>query len=119
MAQLLVLVIDEEELADAVLERWERAGVPGVTMIESYGSHHRHDDTRDDVPFIVSLRTVLYKQEMRTRILFSVIEDEKIVEQAAAVVLQVLPDFAQGHHGIMFTTPVTRMWGYVSAGKSG
>ncbi|HZQ10079.1 MAG TPA: hypothetical protein VFD70_26115 [Anaerolineae bacterium] len=119
MAQLLVLVIDDEELASAILEEWERAGVPGVTMVESYGSRHHHDNTRDDVPFLVSLRTALNTQETHTRILFSVIEDENIVERATAAVIKVLPDFVQGHHGIMFTTPVTRMWGYVSAGKTG
>ncbi len=115
MAQLLVLVIDQEEQAWDILSAWERVGVPGVTLIDSTGSQHSHDLTRDDLPFVVSLRAVLEQREKRTQLLFSVIEDDNICEQAVRAVLQLLPDFEQGHRGIMFTQPIARVWGYLSA----
>lgn len=114
MAQILVLIIDNESFAPDVLERWEQIGVPGVTMIDTTGSRHEHDKTRDDLPFVVSLRSVLEAQEKNTRTLFSVIEDDAVVVQAAAAVLNIIPDFEHGHQGIMFTVPVTRVWGYTA-----
>lgn len=111
MAQLLVLVLDQEERVSDVLEAWEQMGVPGVTMLNSTGSTHENQETRDDLPFVVSLRSVLEAQEKETRTLFSVIENDSVVEQAAAAVLRIIPDFAEGHRGIMFTTPILQLWG--------
>ncbi len=112
MAQLLVLVTDQEEFAPDILTAWEQAGVPGVTLIDSTGSRHQHDGTRDDLPFVVSLRSVLESTEKRTQTMFSVIEDDAVCARAAEAVLKIIPDFAAGHSGIMFTLPISHSWGY-------
>ncbi len=115
MAHLLVLVIDDDDLTHDILEAWEQVGVPSVTMIDTRGSQHKPPETRDDLPFVVSLRSVLEVQEKETRTLFSVIESDILLQQATAAVLRLIPDFAQGHRGIMFTTPVNQVWGYTNA----
>lgn len=118
MAQLLILVIDEEEQTPDILTAWEEVGVRGVTLIDSTGSRHEHVEMRDDLPFVVSLRAVLEQKEKRTQMLFSVIDSDAVCEQAVNVVLKIIPDFTQGHRGIMFTLPVTQVWGYTSANSS-
>lgn len=118
MAQLLVLVIDEEELAPDILAGWEAAGVPGVTLVDTTGSRHGGNDSRDDLPFVVSLRSVLESKEKRTQLLFSVIENDAVCERAVEAVLKLIPDFSQGHRGIMFTMPVHKIWGYTDAAAS-
>lgn len=110
MTQLLVLVLDDADQVPTILEAWESAGVPGVTLIESYGSH-RVSLTRDDIPFVASLRSVLEGEETSTTTLFSVIPDDAVLDRAIAAVLQLLPDFSQGHGGVLFTVPVTRAIG--------
>lgn len=115
MATLLVLVVDDETETSDILQAWEQAHVPGVTMLDSIGSVHKHSGARDDLPLMVSLRTVLETRQDQTHTFFSVIEDDVVVAQAIAAVLQIIPDFAQGHHGIMFTIPIARVWGYVGA----
>jgi hypothetical protein len=112
MAQLLVLVIDAEELTPDILTAWEQAGVPGITLVDSTGSRHQQDGTRDDLPFVVSLRAVLESGEKRTQTLFSVIDDEKVCARAVQAVLDVIPDFDKGHSGILFTMPISQVWGY-------
>lgn len=112
MAQLLILVIDEEEFTPDILAAWEAAGVPGVTLVDSTDSRHDHGNSRDDLPFVVSLRSVLESREKRTQLLFSVIDSEAVCQLAVAAVLKIIPDFTLGHRGIMFTMPVTQMWGY-------
>ena len=71
---LLVLVMDDLDKVHDVLEAWERAGVPGVTMLDSIGSKRLGDLGRDDLPLLVSLRAMLSGQEMPNRVLFSVID---------------------------------------------
>lgn len=115
MATLLVLVLDDETDSSDILEAWENVKVPGVTMLDSSGSVHGHTDGRDNVPFVVSLRSVLEAQETPTHTFFTIIEKDAVVEQAVAAVLKIIPDFANGHHGIMFTVPVARVWGYSSS----
>ncbi len=118
MTQVLVLVIDEEDVTPEILTEWERLGVPGVTMIDSAGSQHEHINSRDDLPLIVSLRSVLESEEKRTRTFFSVIEDDALLNQAVAAVLNIIPDFNQGHRGILFAVPVAQVWGYTSVPAS-
>ena len=118
MAQLLVLVLDKEELTPDILSAWEAAGVAGVTLVDSTGSRHVHNNPRDDLPFVVSLRSVLESQEKRTQLLFSVIEQDSVCEQAVNAVLKIIPDFVHGHRGIMFTMPVTQIWGYTDSSAS-
>lgn len=112
MAYLLVLITDEEELVLDILDAWEQAGVPGVTTVDTRGSKHKQNAARDDLPFVVSLRGVLESKGVRTKTLISVIQDPHILEQAVNAVLKIIPDFAQGHRGIMFTTPLQQVWGF-------
>lgn len=115
MAYLLVLITDMEESVADILDAWEKAGVPGVTLIDAHGSKHKHNTTRDDLPFVVSLRAVLESKQQYAQTVISVIEDPTVVEQATNAVLRIIPDFAQGHRGIMFSAPLQQVWGYTSA----
>lgn len=110
MAQVLVLVMDQTELCPDVLDAWQAVGVPGVTIVESSGTRAEYDETRDDLPFVVSLRSVLETQEHGNRTLFAIIHDEAVVERAANAALRILRGEGKGFHGIMFTLPATRVW---------
>lgn len=115
MAHLLVLVIDNEEFASAILEAWEIIGLPGMTKFDSTGSRSELVDTRDDLPFVVSLRAVTERGDKPTTTFFSAIESQAILEQATAAVLRIIPDFELGHQGIMFTVPIARVWGSIDS----
>jgi nitrogen regulatory protein P-II 1 len=109
---LLVLVIDDLELEPDVLEAWEDAGVPGVTVLDSQGSRREDDESgRDDLPLIISLRSVLSSEETNNRMLFSVIDDEAVLEKAIQAAEHIIGDFRDRHTGIMFVVPVSRAWG--------
>ena len=108
---LLVLVIDDLELEPDILSAWEKAGVPGVTVLDSQGSRRLEDGNRDDLPLIVSLRTVLSSEESNNRTLFTVIEDEAVLEKATQAAHKIIGDFRTRHTGIMFVVPVTQAWG--------
>jgi nitrogen regulatory protein P-II 1 len=108
---LLVLVIDEPEVEPDILAAWEEAGVPGITVLDSQGSRREDGANRDDLPLIVSLRTVLSSEESHNRTLFSVIDNDAVLEKAIQAAQAIIGDFQNRHTGIMFVLPVSRAWG--------
>lgn len=112
MAQLLVLVVDQVEFVPEVLAAWREIGIPGVTILDSLGSQRQADSERDDLPLMPSLRNILGGHETHNRTLFSVIEDEAVLEKAAQAALRILGDLEQPNNGIMFTVPVGQAWGH-------
>ncbi len=112
MANMLVLVLDEPEKLSAIVRAWESIGVPGVTMLDSVGSRQlRAQARRDDLPLIPSMRAVFSGIEEHNRTIFTVIEDDEMLEQAVMAAHDVVGDFMDPHTGILFTVPVSRTWG--------
>ena len=112
MANMLILVLDESEKFSAIVEAWERIGVPGVTMLDSTGSRHlRAKANRDDLPLIPSMRAVVAGTEEHNRTLFTVIEDDAILERAIEAAQNIVGDFMAPHTGILVVVPVTRTLG--------
>mgnify|MGYP001033126869 CR=1 FL=1 len=111
MAYLVVFVLDNLEQCSVVLDAWEEAGVPGVTILESTGLGHLRGAMRDDLPLIPSLRDLLASQELHHRTLFSVIPDEATVERVITATERVIGDFTRHHTGLLFVIPVVRVLG--------
>ena len=112
---LLVLVMDDLDKVHDVLEAWESVGMPGVTMFDSIGSKRLAGMGRDDLPLLVSLRAMLEGEEMPNRVIFSVVDDEIILEKAIMEAERIVGDFRNKHTGIMFVLPVARAWGILKA----
>jgi nitrogen regulatory protein P-II 1 len=116
MASLLVLVLDQIEKFPELVRAWEEIGVPGVTVLESAGSRKLMDHaSRDDVPLIPSLRSLMEGGESHNRTLFTVIEDEAVLERAIQAAERVVGDFMQPHTGILFVVAVARTFGVPKA----
>jgi nitrogen regulatory protein PII len=112
MAYLVVLVLDDPDQTEALLDAWERAGVRGVTILESSGiGRMRRASLRDDMPLLPSLRDILRGDEEHHRTLFSVVESEEQVETLAAAAQQVVGDFSQPHTGLLFAMPISHVYG--------
>jgi nitrogen regulatory protein PII len=112
MAYLVVLVLDDPDLSDAVLDAWEHAGARGVTILESSGiGRVRRAALRDDMPLMPSLRDIMRGGEEHHRTFFSVVESEEQVETLAAAAQQVVGDFSQPHTGLIFAMPISHVHG--------
>ena len=114
-ASLLVLVLDNPDQEMDILAAWEEVGVPGVTVLDSQGSKRSDETGRDDLPLFVSLRSILSSEESQNRTLFSVIDDEVVLEKALQAAQGIIGDFQNPHTGILFVVPVSRAWGIVKA----
>lgn len=116
MANLLVLVLDDLDKFPEIIEAWEEAGVPGVTVFDSVGTRRlRERAQRDDVPLMPSLRALFASDEDHNRTLFAVIEDNAVLERAIAAAQKIVGDFMDPHTGILVVVPASRTWGVPKA----
>lgn len=117
MANMLVLVLDDPDKFSAIIEAWETIGIPGVTMLDSVGSRQlRKNVRRDDLPLIPSVRTVVAGTEEHNRTLFTVLEDDALLERAIEAAHKIVGDFMDPQTGILFVVPVSRTWGVPKSG---
>jgi hypothetical protein len=113
MAELVVLVLNDPNLAESVLTAWVNSGVPGVTLLPSTGLRYhvgRHA-LRDDLPLIPSLADLLEGREEPHCTLFAVVEVGFNVESLVAATVAITGSLAAPDTGILFTVPVARVWG--------
>lgn len=106
MAHVLVLVLENLRQCHEVLRAWEEAGAPGATVLESAGLAHLRGALRDDLPLMPSLRDILSTHEVHQRTLFTVLEDEAVLQRVIEATQRVVGDFSQPHTGILFVVPV-------------
>jgi len=112
MSYLVVLVLDDPDRCRDVLDAWEAAGAPGVTILDSSGlGRVRRAGIRDDVPLIPSLSDLLRRQEDHHRTLFSVVKDQSQVEAIAQATQALIGELDRGHTGLLFAVPVSQVYG--------
>lgn len=112
MANLVVFVLDNVECFPDVLRGWQRAGVRGVTILESTGlARQQAIFERDDIPLMPSLRSILVGRERHHRTLLAVVEEEGVVDEVIRITQEIVGDLEEPDTGILFVTPVTRVLG--------
>jgi nitrogen regulatory protein P-II 1 len=110
MAHLVVFVLECGDVCHDVLDEWVKAGASGVTILESTGLARMRGATRDDLPLVPSLRDFLKSDEMHNRTMFTVIDDDDVLERVLEVTQDAV-DLTQPHSGVLFVVPVTRVLG--------
>lgn len=111
MKQMVMMVLNNPDYCTVLLEAWDAAGAPGITILESTGLINlRRAGLRDDLPLMPSLADVLRGKEERHRTIFSVVEDEVAAQALVAATeatFRQLEEQGQDESGILFVVPVT------------
>jgi nitrogen regulatory protein P-II 1 len=112
MSLILFVLHDPEKLRE-LLDAWKEAGVTGATVLFStgLGRLHRSVALSDDLPLMPSLEDFLPKVEHLSRTVFSMIDDDKIVERIIAATERVVGDLNQPDRGLLMVLPVERVFG--------
>ena len=118
MAHLVVLVLECVEICHEIMDAWEKAGASGATILESTGLARIRGAVRDDLPLVPSLRDLLKADEMHNRTVFTMIEDDEVLERVLEVTRDHV-DFTQPNSGLMFVVPVTQVFGLKRHDTSG
>lgn len=114
MAPVAVFLVfqDLDRLPD-LLEAWAEAGIPGATVIESFGLHClRTSSYRDDLPLIPSLDALMRGSSDSNRTCFAIVDADEVDDLVAATE-RVLGRLDTPNTGILFVLPVLRTEGLV------
>jgi nitrogen regulatory protein PII len=118
MAFLVIYVLDNMGQMPDVLEAWQQAGAPGITILESTGMERlRRAALREDLPLIPSLSDLLHDENVYHKTLLTVTEDEAVVDRIVEATRQIVGDFSQHHTGILCVLPLLRVYGLDKPGR--
>jgi hypothetical protein len=112
MNQLVALVLADTALLEVVESAWSKAGAPGVTVLHSHSVEEiKHRARRDDLPLFPSIRDLLETEELQHRLMFTVTDDDALVERLIRDTERIVGDLTQAGNGILFTIPLGRIVG--------
>ena len=117
MYHMILLVLNKLEQCPSVLDAWEAAGAPGITILESTGLARMRSGIRDDLPLMPSIASLLKGREEHHRTLFTVVEGEARVERIIEATQAITGSLDEAHTGILFVLPVARVVGLHGAQK--
>ena len=115
MQYFVLLVLHDVTRLNEILVAWEDAGVSGVTVIATAGLGRIKAKValREDMPLIPSIHNLLIDptEEILNRTLFSIVENDELVDKLVEVTERVLGDLNRPRNGILCVLPVARVYG--------
>jgi len=116
---LVLYVLNDLDKTEQLLDAWEEAGVSGVTILHSTGlGRIRSYGLRDDLPLMPSLESLLQHEENFNRTLFTVIEDEAMIDKIVAVTEGIVGKLTQPNSGLLVVMPVLKAYGIKKVSES-
>jgi nitrogen regulatory protein P-II 1 len=109
--QLLIAVINREEMVEEILAGFLEIGITGATLVSSEGMGRL---LSAEVPIFAGVEALAARSRPRNQTLFSVIEDDALLERALRLIQEVCT-MAEPATGIAFAVPVTRVVGLAPA----
>lgn len=107
----LFLILNKTEKLNDVLEAYVKVGIKGATVIDSQGMGSALSES--NLPMFGGfLRTVLDNNRPFNKVVFSVVKDEEVLNDAIAAVEDILGDMSKPGVGLMFVVPVDRVVGW-------
>lgn len=109
MAHLVMVILSDLKSVPILLQAWQEIGVPGATIIESAGGYRT--STWLDRVGLGLLDRLFETEEVRTRTLLAVIEEEELLARAVAEAERVVGGFDRPDSGVLFVLPVAQAKG--------
>ncbi|KGF07403.1 nitrogen regulatory protein P-II family [Ezakiella coagulans] len=107
----LFLILNKTEKLNDVLEAYVKVGIKGATVVDSQGMGSALSES--NLPMFGGfLRTVLDNNRPFNKVIFSVVKDEEVLNDAIAAVEDILGDMSKPGVGLMFVMPVDRVVGW-------
>lgn len=113
MSSMVFFVLHDAGLLSDVLCAWKESGVRGITIMPSTGLRRLEESNalRDDIPLIPSLEDLLVDEETLNRTLFSIVENDEMVDKLVKATEAVVGDLDEPNTGILCVFPVSRVYG--------
>ncbi len=110
MTNLLIVILAHETHLPAILQKWQKIGLPGATILESAGAYRATSWLQQ-----VGLSAIgdLFSRGENSRTLLAAVDDDSLLEEAISVVEDTVGDLNETHSALYFVIPVTRAGGIV------
>lgn len=109
---VLFIVLNKTEYLDDILDAFMEIGVSGATIIDSQGMGSALTDVNHTgEPFYGVLKSMFDDARPYNKTIFTVINDEALLEQAVQAVKNIVIDIYEPGVGIMFTIPLGKTYG--------
>jgi len=111
--KLILFVLHDPGKLRELLDAWSEAGISGATVLYSTGLGRLNQAAtlRDDIPLMPSLEDFLPQADQLSRTIFSMIDDEVVVEKVVAATQRVVGDLNEPDRGLLIVLPVSQVYG--------
>lgn len=108
---VLFIVLNAVDSLDDILSGFVREGISGATILDSQGmgSAIVNNENRS-VPLFSSLHMLLSDSHPYSKTIFTVLENESLIDKAVAVVQDVVDGISDTGSGFMFTVPIGKVY---------
>ena len=107
----LIIVLNAVDYLDDVLDGFVKLGISGATILDSQGmgstivnSEYKH------IQLFSSLNMLLSDSHPYSKTIFTVLENELMVEKAVTVVQEAVDGISSTGVGFMFTVPIGKVY---------
>jgi nitrogen regulatory protein P-II 1 len=113
MNSMIWFVLHDAELLSDVLTAWKETGILGITILPSTGLHRLEgcNSLREDIPLIPSIEDLLSDEETLNRTLFTIVDNDTLVEKVIDATQRVVGDLNTPNTGILCVIPLGKVFG--------
>lgn len=115
-SNVLFLVLNKEEYLEEILDMFLETGVKGATILDSQGMGRAIGES--DYLF-GAIRKIIDGSRPYNKTIFTVIEDENLLEEVIDRVQSILGDISEPGIGMMFTIPLGKVYGMAKVNSKG
>jgi hypothetical protein len=108
---MIMYVSKDVDQAFELLDVWVKAGVTGVTILESAGMSQVNKGIKDDIGITFSLSSLLRAREIHHRTLFSAIKDDETLERVTKATTDYVGSWSSPDVGVLFVWPLVQAYG--------
>lgn len=110
----IFLIMARPEHLESVVEAWGKVGLRGITILDSYGTDMllRQHTAEDSLPMFGSVMGYLRSKRQHSYMLISVVEEDRLVDEAIRATESIMGDLTQKGKGILFVVPLDKVIGY-------
>jgi nitrogen regulatory protein P-II 1 len=108
---VLFVVLNAVDYLDDILSGFVEVGVGGATILDSQGmGSNIVNSNNNNIPLFGALRMLLEDSHPYSKTIFTVLENEELVEKTVKVVRDVVGDISDTGVGFMFTVPIGKRY---------
>ena len=110
---MIMFILNDPDRCQEVLDAWDQAGAPGITILRSTGLGRIRDrmGLKDDIPLMPSLEDFFQTEENLHRTLIAIVRGRPLVDRILEATRSTLGDLNAPNTGILVVLPVLEAYG--------